>query len=150
LKLGLSRMWARESAGREYMHARSLPKESVSEALSGAVALVTGARGGIGRALCAALSRSGARTVGTGTGGARVNLRLDGWWQLDVTSADDWSRVVRGIDREFGRLDCLINNAGIAFNASIAETSLRDWQRVMSVNVGSILLGLQATLPLLR
>jgi len=126
------------------------PRDSASRGLSGAVALVTGAGGGIGRALCDALSHSGARVIGTGTVSPPDDSRLDGWWQLDVTAADGWKRVVTGIEREFGRLDCLINNAGVAFNASIAATSLEDWRRVMSVNVDGVLLGLQATLALLR
>lgn len=67
-----------------------------------------------------------------------------------MTSPDEWARVVREIRSRFGRLDCLINNAGICLVKSIAETSLEDWRRVMSVNIESMLLGLQASLELLR
>jgi NAD(P)-dependent dehydrogenase (short-subunit alcohol dehydrogenase family) len=67
-----------------------------------------------------------------------------------VTSADDWARVVDDVRKRFGRLDCLINNAGIALVERMAETSLEQWRRVLSVNVESVLLGLQASLPLLR
>jgi len=123
---------------------------ALSLALNGAVALVTGAGGGIGRAVCAALGEAGARVVATDIGAAPKDWMADAWWQLDVTSAEDWTRVVDEIGKRFGRLDCLINNAGIALVEHIADTSLEQWRRVMSVNVESVLLGLQAALPLLR
>lgn len=121
-----------------------------SLALDRAVALVTGAGGGIGRAVCAALSEAGARVVGTDLGERPKDWAGDAWLRQDVTSAEDWARVMDDIGSRFGGLHCLVNNAGIALVETIAETSLAQWRRIMSVNVESILLGLQASLPLLR
>lgn len=122
----------------------------VNQALNGAVALVTGARGGIGRAICEALGEAGARVVATGTGEAPADLAVDVWLRHDVTSEEDWTRVVTDVGGQFGHLDCLVNNAAIPMIRSITDTSLQQWRRVMSVNVESIFLGLQALLPLLR
>lgn len=122
----------------------------LNRALTGAVALVTGARGGIGRAICAALGEAGARVVATGTGDGPKDLSVDAWLQHDVTSVDDWTYVVDEVRKQFGSLDCLINNAGIAIVERIADMSIDQWRRVMSVNVEGVLLGLQLSLPLLR
>lgn len=122
----------------------------LSQALGGTVALITGANGGIGRAVCAALDAAGARVVATDVGEAPYDLQVDCWLQHDVTSADAWGRVVGEIRSRFGRLDCLINNAGTSLVEHIAQTSIEQWRRASSVNVESVLLGMQASLPLLR
>lgn len=122
----------------------------LSRTLNGAVALITGASGGIGRAVCAALADAGARVVATDIADAPKDLSADAWVRHDVTSADDCRRLLGDIRRHFGCLDCLINNAGISLVESIADTSLEQWRRVLSVNVESVLLGLQASLRSLR
>lgn len=122
----------------------------VSPALHGAVALVTGAGGEIGRAICAALAAGGARVVGTDLGAAPSEVPVETWLPHDVTSPADWTRTIETIRGQFGRLDCVINSAGICPLERLAEISLEGWRRVASVNVESILLSLQAALPLLR
>lgn len=118
--------------------------------LDGAVALVTGARGGIGQAVCTALLNSGARVVASGRGEAPASLSADAWLQHDVTSAGDWKRVIGDVRLRYGQLDCLINNAGIAMVGSIADTPIEQWRQVWTSNVESIVLGLQTSLSLLR
>jgi NAD(P)-dependent dehydrogenase (short-subunit alcohol dehydrogenase family) len=124
--------------------------EVLSRTLGGAVVLVTGAGGGIGSAMCTALVDAGAQVAGSDVGERPAGLTIDAWFRHDVTSAQDWHRVVAEIGSRFGRLDCLINNAGICPVESIEKTSLEQLRRVSSVNVESIFLGLQAALPLLR
>lgn len=115
--------------------------------LDGAVALVTGAGGGIGAATVRAMIDAGAEVVAT-------DLRAPAGGTLDiaqdVTSSEDWARVAKEIGDRWGRLDCLVNNAGLATISTIEENSLEDWRRQMSVNVDSMLLSLKATLPLLK
>lgn len=115
--------------------------------LEGSVALVTGAAGGIGNATVAAMIAAGAEVVAT-------DLNAPGTGTLalshDVTNPDDWAKVAAVIDKRWGRLDCLINNAGMAAICSIEENTLADWRRIMAVNVESMLLSLQAMLPLLK
>lgn len=122
----------------------------LTQGLDGATVLVTGASGGIGRAICAALKEAGGRVVGTDIGEAPAEVRFNAWSRHDVTSAEDWTRVLNGVHQQFGRLDCLVNNAGISLCESIANTSIEQWRRVLSVNVESMFLGLKAALPLLR
>ncbi|MFS0735919.1 SDR family oxidoreductase [Sphingomonas sp. 1P06PA] len=117
------------------------------DVMDGAVALVTGAGGGIGSATVAALIDAGAEVVAT-------DLRAPDCGTLnlahDVADAEDWARVAAAIEQRWGRLDCLVNNAGIATISTIEENSIAEWRRQMSVNVDSLLLSLQATLPLLK
>src|SRR6185369_15991086 len=122
----------------------------LSQTLSGAIAMVTGARGGIGRAVCAAVDAAGGCVVATGIGNAPKELRADAWLRHDATSPDDWACVVAEVRRKYGRLDCLVNNVGMSMVESVANTSIEQFRRVLSVNVESILLGVQASLPLLR
>jgi len=118
--------------------------------LDGVVVLLRGGRGGIGRAICAAVKAAGASVVGCGTGEASGDLIIDAWFQHDATSADDWQRIVREVRARFGRLDCLVNNAGMSLLQRFSDTSLDQWRRVLSVNVESAVLGMQASLPLLQ
>lgn len=117
--------------------------------VEGAIALVTGASGSIGRAICTAMRAAGARVVATDIVEAPTDLRTDAWWRHDVTSADDWDRVAGDTRREFGRLDCLINSAGISLVERFSTMSIAQWRKVMTVNVESMVLGMQATLPLM-
>jgi len=117
--------------------------------LDGAVVLVTGARGGIGQATCAALSEAGATVVATGTGCAPADGKMSTWLPHDVTSKRDWDRVIAEVSERFGRLDCVVNNAGVYAMDRISETSLEQWRHIFAVNVEGIFLGLHASLPLL-
>lgn len=123
--------------------------DAPSFSLQGAVALVTGAGGGIGRAICKALTSAGALVTGSGRRNPSVLPEIDSWVQQDVASADDWSRVVTTIEARYGRLDCLVHNAGIYAVESITNISIEQLRYVFSINVEAVLLGLQASLPLL-
>jgi NAD(P)-dependent dehydrogenase (short-subunit alcohol dehydrogenase family) len=67
-----------------------------------------------------------------------------------VTSQDEWLRVVADIDRAAGRLDGLVNAAGIAAFGSVEDTDLATWRRVMAVNLDGTFLGCKHALALLR
>ncbi|HEX8447865.1 MAG TPA: SDR family oxidoreductase [Sphingomonas sp.] len=119
----------------------------MTEGIEGAVILVTGAGGGIGRATVAALMRAGAHVIATDLAPPDTGtLSL----AQDVTDPDGWAALAATIDARWGRLDGLVNNAGIAMVAAIADTSLAQWRQQMAVNVDSMLLSCQAMLPLLR
>ncbi|WP_340316121.1 SDR family oxidoreductase [Rhizorhabdus argentea] len=59
-------------------------------------------------------------------------------------------KLAEQIGGRYGRLDCLVNNAGVARVSTIEDNSLEDWRRLMAVNVDSMLLSLRALLQLLR
>ena len=69
---------------------------------------------------------------------------------LDVTSDADWDEAVATAEGRFGRLDVLVNNAGIANNEKIEDTSEELWERIMLVNVKGVFLGTRKALPALR
>lgn len=69
---------------------------------------------------------------------------------LDVTSDADWDDAVATAEGRFGRLDVLVNNAGIANNEKIEDTSEELWERIMLVNVKGVFLGTRKALPALR
>jgi NAD(P)-dependent dehydrogenase (short-subunit alcohol dehydrogenase family) len=128
--------------------------------LDGKVALVTGGASGIGAACARALSEAGAAVVITDVqddkgrelaaeiakagGGAR-------YFHHDVTREEAWVEVMADVKAAYGRLDVLVNNAGIAVPAaSVTEISLEDFRRQQAVNVEGVFLGLKHGLTLMR
>lgn len=117
--------------------------------LDNKVVLVTGAAGGIGREICKELSAAGAEVVATDLSdlvGVSGNMKL----RHDVTSSEDWEAIATNIEKTFGRLDGLVNNAGYSFVSSIEATEIEQWRNIMSVNVESILLSFKYCLNLLK
>lgn len=95
------------------------------------VALVTGATGGIGRAVVRQLTDSGVRCIGLASGPDEAN----GIWACNVADEQDVERVVNRIREEFGRLDILVNCAGVAVVKDDFSLVAEDWERVLSVNL---------------
>ena len=109
------------------------------------VVLVTGASGTIGQAICAVIMREGGQALRSDLiGRGEVDL------PLDVTNEPAWILAAHDIERQYGRLDGLVNNAGIVFVGTVEATSLAQWRRVMDVNVDGVFLGCRHMLPLLR
>ena len=127
--------------------------------VAGKVALVTGAGLGLGRASSLLLASEGARLVVSDideslagntaaeiveAGGEALALRHD------VSKSDDWSAVIAVVEQRFGRLDVLVNNAGIAIAKNIEDTSLEEWRRTMAVNLDGVFLGCQEGVKLMK
>jgi NAD(P)-dependent dehydrogenase (short-subunit alcohol dehydrogenase family) len=117
--------------------------------LADKVTLITGASGGIGRAMTALFAAEGARVVASGLaapedGDAALALALD------VTVEDDWARAVAAVVERFGRLDVLVNNAGLALPKGLEETTLAEWRRVMAVNLDGVFLGTKAAIGAMK
>ena len=119
--------------------------------LAGTVALVTGARGNIGAATCAALHREGVTVIATDVGVSDADRAAGGyeWLPLDVTSAADWAGVIAGIEARHGRLDILVNNAGVAPTDRIDRMPAEDFRRAFDINVTGVFLGTQAAAALM-
>jgi 3alpha(or 20beta)-hydroxysteroid dehydrogenase len=114
------------------------------------VALITGAAGGIGAAVARAFAQEGATVLLTDSdhdGAAALASEVGppaAARALDVTSEADWQAVVSWALEAYGRVDVLLNNAGVFLAAPIAETSMEDFRRVMDVNVLGTFLGMRA------
>jgi NAD(P)-dependent dehydrogenase (short-subunit alcohol dehydrogenase family) len=129
-----------------------------SPALSGRVALITGAASGIGRATARLFAREGAAVaiadinLQAGKAVAEEIIQTGGHCfveQVDVTQAADCLRVVERTIGEFGAIHVLFNNAGIIRRASVLELSEPDWDQVMAVNVKSIFLMSRQVIPIM-
>jgi NAD(P)-dependent dehydrogenase (short-subunit alcohol dehydrogenase family) len=123
------------------------------------VALVTGAGSGIGRATASLLAREGATLVVAdlnepaaqavtaeiaAAGGKAESLRLD------VTDEAAWQRATERLLSAHGRLDVLVNNAGVPFGKPVADTALAEWRRVLAVNLDGVFLGTHHGIRALR
>jgi NAD(P)-dependent dehydrogenase (short-subunit alcohol dehydrogenase family) len=113
--------------------------------LANKIVLVTGAAGAVGSAVAGAVVQAGGLAVATDLADC---AGMD--HALDVTSQDDWLRVVAEIDRAAGRLDGLVNAAGVVVRGSVEDTDLATWRRVMAVNLDGTFLGCKYALALLR
>lgn len=123
--------------------------------LAGRVALVTGAGGGIGRAIVERLAEAGANVIATDLKSALPQARLTGpasaqWHALDVTSPDDWDRMASTVAERYGALDMLVHNAGKVLVRPIDDIAPEVWRGLFAVNVDSMYLGTRAMLPHLR
>jgi 3(or 17)beta-hydroxysteroid dehydrogenase len=121
------------------------------------VAIVTGGASGLGRAIAERLTAEGARVIITDVqleAGERAAAQLGVIFiEQDVSSETRWGEVILDIEKRFGALHILVNNAGIlgptdAFSAE--TTRLSDWRRIFAINVEGVFLGCRSAIPLIR
>ena len=123
------------------------------------VAFISGGARGIGAAIAKLFAMEGAKVVIgdvleeegrkteteiNETGGESLFLRMD------VTSEDEWQQAVASTLARFGKLDVLVNNAGIGDTGKVEDTTVEAWDRVMDVNAKGVFLGTKAAIPELR
>jgi NAD(P)-dependent dehydrogenase (short-subunit alcohol dehydrogenase family) len=127
--------------------------------LTGKVALITGAAGAIGRAIALLLCKEGAAVAITDLNGDAVaslaaQIRNGGGDALgmrhDCAEEADWKQVMQAILGRFGRLDVLVNNAGIGLTKSFLNVSVADWRAVMRVNLDGVFLGCRFGIEAMR
>jgi NAD(P)-dependent dehydrogenase (short-subunit alcohol dehydrogenase family) len=114
------------------------------------VALVTGGGLGLGRACAMLLARQGAKVMVTdlkeqeGRAVADEIVEAGGeamFMRQDVSSEADWEATIAAVVRRFGRLNILVNNAGVALGGDVESTTLEQWRALMAVNLDGVFLG---------
>jgi len=125
--------------------------------LSGRVAFVTGAGSGIGRSTCEVLASLGARVAATDLDAEQAELTAKALAgsghlaaRLDVTSETDWQAAEQLVRERCGRLDVLVNNAGIMLARPFLEAPVEDLRLQYRVNVEGPYLGMRTFIPLLQ
>ncbi|MBM4266162.1 MAG: glucose 1-dehydrogenase [Deltaproteobacteria bacterium] len=124
--------------------------------LDGKAALISGAARGQGAAIARLFATEGARVVlgdvldDLGSEVAREIGATARYRRLDVTREDDWAAAVAEVTSAFGRLDVLVNNAGILTYAPLERLALDEYRRTIEVNQVGCLLGIQAAIPALK
>jgi NAD(P)-dependent dehydrogenase (short-subunit alcohol dehydrogenase family) len=130
----------------------------MGDLLAGKAAVVTGAAGGIGRGVALELAREGASVLVSDLATAKAGgeetvglIEAEGgtaaFTPCDVTSAQDCGALVDSALARFGRLDCAVNNAGIAVHKPLAEVTEEEYDRVLAVNLKGVFLGMRAQIP---
>ena len=121
--------------------------------LAGKAALITGAASGIGRAAVALFHAEGAKVAASDCNAAGV-AELKGVADLvlahDVTDEARWREVVDSVVAAFGRLDILVNSAGIALKGNIETATLEDFRRTEAVNVEGTFLGCREAIRVMK
>ena len=131
----------------------------MSNNIEGKVVVITGASSGLGEATARMLSALGATVV---LGARRVDrieaiareLEAAGGRALalptDVTRAADVQRLVDAAVEKFGRIDVLVNNAGLMPSSPLERLKIEDWDRMIDVNIKGVLYGIAAALPYMK
>jgi 3alpha(or 20beta)-hydroxysteroid dehydrogenase len=120
------------------------------------VVLITGAARGMGEAAARRIAAEGAKVVvadildDLGKAVADDLGESARYVHLDVTSPAEWAEAIAATERDFGRLDVLVNNAGILAFGGLADMPLDDYRRVVEVNQVGVFLGMQAAVPALE
>ena len=127
--------------------------------LDGKVALISGGARGQGAVEAQMFAAEGAKVVigdilddaGKQTEAQLRELGYECTYvHLDVTSESDWAAAVQAAVDAYGKLDILLNNAGILIRKNIEDTSADEWDRIFAVNAKGVFLGTKAALPALR
>ena len=127
--------------------------------MDGKVALVSGGARGQGAAEARLFASEGARVVigdVLDVAGMRVAAEIKRaggeavFFHLDVTSAADWRAAVQSAEDAYGKLDVLVNNAGIWRGGRVEETTENDWDDMFAVNAKGVFLGTRAVIPAMR
>ena len=125
------------------------------------VVLVTGASQGIGKAIALKFAALGAKIALNDISFAEENLKTAAedakkagaadakYFMADVSKYDDVDKMMQAIGAEYGRLDVLVNNAGIAKDRTLAKMTVEEWQKVIDVNLTSVFNCSKLALPML-
>jgi len=115
--------------------------------LDGKVAIVTGAGRGIGRAIAEAFAQEGATVIATSQSDHADFSGSIEFHKQDVADEAGWKDIVAAVLERHGRIDVLVNNAGIIAYDPLHELTVADWDRVVAVNQTGVWLGMREVVP---
>jgi 3-oxoacyl-[acyl-carrier protein] reductase len=118
--------------------------------LRDSVCLVTGSTAGIGLETARLLAAEGARVVTTGRSETSPGVGEELHVSADLARAGEPERIVRETEAQFGRIDCLVNNVGVAYQRSFEEVTDEQWDELWQLNVMSYVRAIRAVLPGMR
>ena len=128
----------------------------MTDRLKGKVAIITGAASGIGQGAAKLFSDEGATVVGADLNTDNLNKEINKITEtgkdalaerLDVSDADSWQKVVDDTIKQFGKIDILVNVAGISNFKDIFQTKISDWNKIISVDATGTFLGMKTVAP---
>ena len=121
--------------------------------------LITGAGGGLGSVMASLLAENGAQVLimdmdeekGQAVADVICKKGCKAWFlRMDVTSEDDWKAAVDFAVEKTGKVDVVVNNAGINIRKPVEEMTIDEWCVMMKVNTGSVFLGCKYAIPVMR
>jgi NAD(P)-dependent dehydrogenase (short-subunit alcohol dehydrogenase family) len=127
--------------------------------LAGKVALISGGARGMGAVEAKLFAKEGAKVVigdVLAAQGQQVEAEIKAaggeavFVQLDVTREADWQQAVAIVESRFGKLNILVNNAGISQQSLVEHTAVEDWDRLMNINATGVFLGTKTAIPAMR
>lgn len=126
------------------------------EQLKDKVMIITGGAQGMGRMHAEKALSEGAKVVITDindTLGQQVQAELGDnslFVKHDVSSEDDWKNIVKTVMDKWGRIDVLVNNAGITYHKAIEDLSVDDYMKIVRINQLSVFLGMKSVAPIMK
>ena len=128
--------------------------------LEGKVTIITGSGGGMGKAEAVLFAEEGAKVVVTDIQEDKVNEVVDEirnaggeatGFKHDVSSEENWIQIVKGVVEKYGKIDVLVNNAGISSDETPAhEITLDKWHKIMDINLTGTFLGMKHVVPVMK
>ncbi|WP_088548822.1 SDR family NAD(P)-dependent oxidoreductase [Paenibacillus aquistagni] len=124
--------------------------------LTGKVAIITGAANGMGAAEAVLFAKEGAKVIATDIQESALQEVLDQIKETggegivlthDVTSEEGWQQVIAEAVKQYGKVDVLVNNAGVASPRTMEEMGMDEWNKVMNINLNGCVLGMKAVIP---
>ncbi|QQZ10214.1 SDR family NAD(P)-dependent oxidoreductase [Heyndrickxia vini] len=122
--------------------------------LENKVAIVTGGASGMGERMVQLFSQEGAKVIAADINETALEKisQIDNvtGMKLNVSSEEDWAKLLKDVNDQYGKIDILINNAGISSEKPFEETTFDDWQKMMTVNGFGPYIGLKHVFPYMK
>lgn len=133
-----------------------MAKSTCTTRHAGKIVMVTGAASGLGHGIAKRFIAEGAYVICTDIDQDGVTNAAEGFgpsasaFKHDISISDDWQRVLASVTENYGRLDTLINNAGVTLMGSVEDIDIDSFDRTLAINLRGPFLGCRLALPLMK